>query len=183
MTPIRWARDPDRFPEWRYIKTGLVWLCEFIKEQTPIKTVIEVGSYAGESTEIFADYFGHSTIHAVDHFMDPIDAPVPSDVEESFDIRMNRAGNIVKHRLFSPAGAYEFEDGSADLIYIDADHRHDAVLADIRAWWPKLKAGRFFGGHDYNNPDVAAAVRDFFGDPYQMGLITFPDFSWIVWKP
>lgn len=56
------------------------------------------------------------------------------------------------------AGAYP--DGSLDFVWIDGDHRYDAVLADLRAWWPKVKPGGVLAGHDYDKPDVVRAVRD-----------------------
>ena len=189
MTPVRWARAPERRPEeWRYIEQGLRWLIQWLvscadesRGEPELGVMVEVGTYAGESAALFADVFHE--VHCVDHWNDPIDHPSLADVVESFRVRADRAGNIIPHTCTSIEGAALFVDGSVDFVYIDADHRREAVLADIRSWWPKLKAGRWFGGHDYNNPDVQAAVRDYFGDPYQMGLITFPDFSWIVRKP
>jgi cephalosporin hydroxylase len=184
MPPLRWARAPERNPaEWAYIEKGLIWLCGFVSNLTDTGSMIEVGAYSGESAVTFSHYF--EKVHCVDHWNDPIDAPDPGSVERSFDQRMGAsAGKIVKHRAVSPQGADLFADGSYDFVYVDADHHHDPVLADIRAWWPKLRPGRFFGGHDYNNPGVASAVAEFLGgSPYAHGLVTFPDFSWIVWKP
>ena len=42
-----------------------------------------------------------------------------------------------------------FENGSIDFIYIDGDHRAEAVKKDLNLWYPKLKIGGFFSGHDY----------------------------------
>jgi hypothetical protein len=32
-----------------------------------------------------------------------------------------------------------FDDGELDLVYLDGDHRREAVARDIRLWWPKLR--------------------------------------------
>lgn len=41
-----------------------------------------------------------------------------------------------------------------DLIYIDAAHDYASVYADLMAWWPVVKSGGIFAGHDYENkPD------------------------------
>ena len=40
-------------------------------------------------------------------------------------------------------------DGGLDWVYLDADHSHAAVLSDIEAWYPLLKSGGLFCGHDY----------------------------------
>ena len=41
------------------------------------------------------------------------------------------------------------EDGSLDVIYIDANHEFDFVKKDIKLWRKKLKSGGLFAGHDF----------------------------------
>lgn len=65
-------------------------------------------------------------------------------------------------REASASAAAHFSDGSFDLVFIDADHSQQAVLADITAWRPKVKAGGWIGGHDYGSrrfPGVESAVH------------------------
>ena len=66
----------------------------------------------------------------------------------------------------STQAAQYVEDGWADFIFIDAAHSYLAVKADIAAWLPKLKAGGWFGGHDYHPkfPGVMRAVDEAFPD-------------------
>lgn len=45
-----------------------------------------------------------------------------------------------------------FKDESLDLVYIDGDHREQAVLQDLRMWWPKLRPGGVMAGHDFVMP-------------------------------
>lgn len=52
-------------------------------------------------------------------------------------------------RDFSEEGSQKFEDGYFDFIYIDAAHDYDSVKKDVEIWWPKLKEGGIFSGHDY----------------------------------
>lgn len=57
-----------------------------------------------------------------------------------------------------------FEDNSVDTIFIDAGHSYEAVLADLKAWYPKMKNGSTMAGHDYNSWEgVKKAVLEFFG--------------------
>lgn len=70
------------------------------------------------------------------------------------------------------------DNASLDFVFIDADHSYDAVMADIRAWSPKVKPGGFITGHDYDRarfPDVVRAVRDCFSR-----IKTQEDYVWTV---
>jgi hypothetical protein len=76
--------------------------------------------------------------------------------------------------------AIHVEDESLDFVFIDAGHSYGAVLADIDAWWPKVKPGGWFGGHDYHeaHPGVIRAVYERFHD--NRGLILEPFAIWWV---
>lgn len=38
-----------------------------------------------------------------------------------------------------------------DFIYLDADHSYDFVKRNLEEWYPKVKKGGLFAGHDYIN--------------------------------
>jgi predicted O-methyltransferase YrrM len=51
-----------------------------------------------------------------------------------------------------------------DWLYIDADHRYEAVVADLEAWVPHVKPGGMILGDDYGHrhfPGVERAWRAF----------------------
>lgn len=52
-------------------------------------------------------------------------------------------------RMDSLSAAALFRDSSVDVVYIDAMHHHAAVLADMTAWWAKLRPCGLLAGHDY----------------------------------
>jgi hypothetical protein len=54
-------------------------------------------------------------------------------------------------RDYSINAAKLIPDGSLDWVYIDANHAYAAVISDMDAWWPKLKSGGLFAGHDYGD--------------------------------
>jgi len=57
----------------------------------------------------------------------------------------------------SVKGAERFADGELDFVFIDGDHTYGGVKEDLAAWYPKVRPGGFFGGHDYG--DVCEGVK------------------------
>ena len=49
----------------------------------------------------------------------------------------------------------------ADLVYIDANHQYEAVLADLNAFLPLLTPGGIMFGHDYCWDSVQRGVANF----------------------
>jgi len=43
----------------------------------------------------------------------------------------------------------DIPDNSLDFIHIDGAHHVHGVIMDIVYWWPKMKEGSIFSGHDY----------------------------------
>lgn len=84
-------------------------------------------------------------------------------------------------RMPTQQAELEFDDGHFDFVFIDADHRYEAVKADIEAWWPKIRVGGMLLGHDWGDrafPGVERAVRERFGEPDIIGA----DKVWGVWR-
>ena len=84
------------------------------------------------------------------------------------------------HQCTTVEAAERIPDDSLDFVFIDAGHSYEAVTADIRAWWPKVKVGGWFGGHDYHehHPGVIRAVTERFSE--NRGLILEPFAIWWV---
>ena len=57
--------------------------------------------------------------------------------------------------------AKKFKNNTFDFIYIDGDHKYKSVMADLLAWYPKMKDKGVFCGHDFWYGDVSRAVLDF----------------------
>ncbi len=71
-------------------------------------------------------------------------------------------------RMMSLNGAGKFEDGELDFFYDDGNHAVDSVRADLAAWFPKVRIGGIFSGHDFftrydkdTNSDALTAVMEF----------------------
>lgn len=94
-------------------------------------------------------------------------ARLGGDMYPVFVKNMSRAGVIdyVKPiQSESVEAAKRFADGSLDFIFVDGDHRFPGVVADIRAWRPKLSPTGVMAGDDWNLDGVAPAVKQEFGE-------------------
>eukprot|EP00930_Biecheleria_cincta_P004820 TRINITY_DN105751_c0_g1_i1.p1 TRINITY_DN105751_c0_g1~~TRINITY_DN105751_c0_g1_i1.p1 ORF type:complete len:363 (+),score=62.05 TRINITY_DN105751_c0_g1_i1:55-1143(+) len=60
-----------------------------------------------------------------------------------------RSGRATVVNLDSQLAASQIEDGAIDFVYLDARHDFAGVIADIHAWWPKVRTGGVFAGHDF----------------------------------
>lgn len=55
-----------------------------------------------------------------------------------------------------------FTYGSVKFCFVDAGHSFDEVLADMRAWFPKMKPDGLFAGHDwFSGEQIRRAVLQF----------------------
>jgi hypothetical protein len=64
-------------------------------------------------------------------------------------------------RKTSLEAALQYENNSLDVVFLDACHTYECVKEDIAAWLPKVKAGGYLAGHDYEwSEDVRRAVDE-----------------------
>ena len=77
-------------------------------------------------------------------------------------IKRMKDRNVTVMKMPSIEAAPQVEDGGLDFVYIDGDHRFDAVMIDIILWAPKVRRGGIVAGHDYYHfyqSGVVDAVR------------------------
>ena len=146
------------------------------------KTMIEIGSYTGESTTVFAKYF--KKVISIDPFIndyDPNDEACKmadfEDVYKKFIENTKQYPNIEHIRKTSDEAVLDINE-KVDFVYVDGMHTFNQVTSDIINYKQIVKQGGHIGGHDYN-PQVWAgvveAVNKTLGQPDQ----TFKDTSWI----
>lgn len=67
----------------------------------------------------------------------------------------DKAVDTLKHfdvtfiQKYSMDAVMDFEDGSLDFVYIDANHEWPYITHDIYYWSPKVRPGGIVSGHDY----------------------------------
>mgnify|MGYP003704090151 CR=1 FL=1 len=65
-------------------------------------------------------------------------------------------------KMSSENAIKSFAPGSVDYVFVDGDHSYDATIADCELYYPFLKKGGIFCGHDYQALEsVKKAVDDF----------------------
>jgi predicted O-methyltransferase YrrM len=68
---------------------------------------------------------------------------------------------IVFHEDDSTAVASKFEDESIDFIFMDSYCSYDQAKRELEAWFPKVKKGGLFSGHDWESYPIQKAVNEF----------------------
>ena len=172
-----------------HLDSELRRLCNEIRDvigDTP--TIVELGSYMGESSLIFAEEFPNGKIICIDSWEGGFDDSDScsnvdySDVEGQFDLRMSMVDNITKIKGLS--NSVEIE---CDMVYIDACHKYECVKNDIIHWSPLCK--KVISGHDYyedidfcnRHPHIKGvkiAVEEMLGIPDSK----YNDGSWVILK-
>ena len=79
----------------------------------------------------------------------------------SVAIKFKADNRVSIKRAMSLDAAVEAADASLDFVYVDGNHSKAAVYADLEAWLPKVKTGKYLAGHDFQLLDVQEAVHEF----------------------
>lgn len=149
---------------------------------------IEIGCYAGESTQALVNSGAFKKFYCIDPWemgYDPADIAGDEHIfeaEQVFDSRFKDNPAVIKIKKKSHDAVGMFEDESIDFIYIDGNHQYQAVKQDLEDYVPKIKQGGIIAGHDYlykPMPGVTKAVDEFFGKPPHK---YYPDNSWVQIK-
>lgn len=145
-----------------------LWALENLVTHQRIETVVEIGSWCGESAKIMAD--AGATVFCIDHWQGSEGDPTKEAVQRhgsdkifktflaNIDFRFMRSIFIGRGDSLWWAKMWPFP---VDMVYIDADHRYEAVIADIVSWRRHVKEGGILAGHDYGTfPGVTRAVDE-----------------------
>jgi predicted O-methyltransferase YrrM len=142
--------------------------------------IVELGSWKGRSTKALAGATP-GVVWAVDHWSGSADAAddtfkeIQRDGAEAVFIAfMANLSNEIAVGKVVPVRASGLDathwlsqhlpGGCADMIFIDAEHRYEAVRRDLDAFLPLLARGGVICGHDHDPywPGVVRAVDETF---------------------
>lgn len=123
---------------------------EFIADlvsRLAVRRIAEVGTRACELAEYMSQLPGVEVVYAIDDWSYWSE----EEREQHRGAALKRvAASKSKIRLIEKSScraANDFEDFSIDLVYVDADHEYEPVVADLLAWWPKTRV--VMAGHDW----------------------------------
>lgn len=146
------------------------------------KVILEIGAWVGDSTSSLAQYAKEvgGVVYVVDWFGGNPGThlePVAQDKDIYSIFRRNIAAldlsSYVKVlHMTSMEAALIAGSEVFDFIFLDADHTYEHVKHDLNAWYPKLRPGGVFCGHDYDSViyDEAHIHQDTYGGRHN-GLI------------
>jgi len=160
--------------KWPYDWVSVKGLAPYIKRQGESVVGIEIGTCRAESTAFLLEKCPNITkLYTVDPYKAYNDwnGEITQDTLNKFEKiakkNLKQYGDrfqMIKETSLDAATkiAAEFKEPQFDFIFVDGDHSYETTLADCEAYYPLLKKGGFFCGHDYSSiQDVNKAVNDF----------------------
>ena len=149
----------------------------YLNDFFPYGRGVELGSFKGEyASHLTKNWNG--TLYMIDVWR-PLNKEEYDDTsnhQNHIDAYSQAMGNIKGYeektfmlRMKGKDALDLFQDQSLDFIYIDANHTYEAVVEDLRNWYPKVRPGGLIMGHDY--------LPDYFYEDKEeknQALYTFP---------
>lgn len=146
---------------------GLIDFCiDNVKEKD---TVLELGCFYGASTAVFSHFAKHVVTVDINF----------NHITQEF---INKYLNVELIRCSSLNVSNKFYDESFDIMYIDTVHTYDHCIKELSKLYSKCKINKYgfrtIGGHDYNQPGINKAVKEFFGRKPDN---VYTDTSWVYY--
>jgi predicted O-methyltransferase YrrM len=149
---------------------------------------IEIGSDVGETASHLLKTRQDLFLYCIDPYVTYVDWN-NNHLNDREDV-LQKFLNIMKPyesrykllRMNSDDAVDQFIDGSVDFVFVDGLHEYDQTFKDCQNYWPKLKTGGLFSGHDYQTiPGVNKSVNEFAHSINKQVLTTTND-MWYYFK-
>ena len=147
-------------------------LVPYIKRHGEDLVGLEIGTCRAESTHYFLDKCANiSKLYTVDPYKayDDWNGEITQETVDRFrEIAIKNLEKFGDKVEMVHKPSMEFAEvckkkkQKFDFIFVDGDHSYEATLADCETYYPLLKEGGIFCGHDYQSLEtVKRAVDDF----------------------
>ena len=152
----------------------------------------EIGVNTGVTTEHWLQNLKIQKLYAVDPWL-PYDGssagtthPTEQMAEGHYRETLQRIApfknKVVILKMTSEEAAKQVQDDELDWVFIDANHAYEFCLPDMRLWWPKVKPGGIFAGHDYSHGDVNRALGEFCAEVNAFNVRTSVNDLWWFYR-
>lgn len=151
------------------INTSGVGLIDIFQNAGPI-IGLEIGVFTGLNASNLLRNLPNLVLHGIDPYQTyndwcgPIDNSIITEAENTaIEYITPFKDRFVMHKKTSDAAVHLFNDNYFDFIFIDGRHDYEQVLNDCTNYYPKVKPGGVFSGHDYLHHigGVVQAVNEF----------------------
>lgn len=92
----------------------------------------------------------------------------------------NHKVKILEHD--SSFAATKIENESLDFVFLDACMTYEQEVQDLNDWYPKVKKGGLFAGHDWDCSAVQRAVNEFIKTNKLTQQLSVFDSTWMLIK-
>lgn len=134
-------------------------LAKYLISRKLTKQVVEVGTHRAVFASQFLEVWPGS-IDGIDHWDIPPSYEYQASLlpdrgntrEDDLKVALKARDRFLPRlnliRTFSQEVVAGYRNSSLDMVYLDGDHAYEAVLADLIAWFPKIRDGGIIAGHD-----------------------------------
>lgn len=153
-------------------------LIDLIKDvYTPNAILLEYGSFAGVSTDLFARFFKGVVAVDIWHFEEFQEMEIHR-VQKAYEMftKMRAEHQNIVTVINDANDTFAKSFFKVEVVYIDAVHDYEYVKRNIETLFPLIKTGGWLCGHDITFDGVKKAVEEKFGTNYK----TYKDTSWAV---
>jgi hypothetical protein len=154
-------------------------------------TGVEIGVCLGATTNVLLSKIPNiKKIYAVDNYPSFIDWNGGDINEERQELMKQYAKNLLTpfgDRVeFCYESSLEFashimKEECFDFVFIDGDHSEEASYRDFTNFYPLIKKGGIFAGHDIVLPEVKKSLEKFLGENFSK-VVTVGNNAWYIIK-
>ncbi|MFC1841576.1 class I SAM-dependent methyltransferase [Candidatus Dependentiae bacterium] len=149
---------------------------DFLKLMPKNGIVAEIGVWDGQFAEKILKYCNPEKLYLIDCWQNQSETVYPDGLNIHFNNKyleklhqsvvrkFAHDPRVTVIKAFSPQATDLFENDFFDWVYIDGNHKYEAVSKDLPAWYEKVKTGGVISGHDYvimSYFGVVPAVNEF----------------------
>lgn len=148
--------------------------CTILQNCPNLDTLYGVDNYKPYTDYLKEPYDGTPAYHCDQKTIDFVEKVAQHNIEWS---GKKEKSKIIKED--SSIAKESFTDEFADFIFIDTYLSLEQAETDLSDWYPKLKSGGIFSGHDWNAPVIQKAVNRFREINNISGRLSIFDNTWI----